>query len=129
MPGPQQIPPAVREFLDRYIRSVEDLYLLVAMAETRDRWWDAASAAHELGGGRSAAASVLEHLARHSLLDIRVTDDVRYQFRPVTPEIREAVVACAAAYHADPVAVVRAVTASRQRNLQAFADAFRIRRE
>jgi hypothetical protein len=129
MPGPHQIPQGVRDFLDRYIRSVEDLYLLVAMAETRDRWWDADAAAQELGVRRSAAAGVLEHLARHSLLDIRVTDDVRYQFRPVTPEIRDAVVACAAAYHADPVSVVRAVTMTRQRNLRAFADAFRIRRE
>jgi hypothetical protein len=129
MPGSQLIPQGVRDFLDRYIRSVEDLYLLVAMAQTRDRWWDAASAAQELGVGRSAAAGVLEHLARHSLLDIRVTDDVRYQFRPVTPEIREAVMTCAAAYNADPVPIVRALTAARQRNLQAFADAFRIRRE
>jgi hypothetical protein len=129
MPGSNQLQQSVRDFLDRYIRSVEDLYLLVAMAETNDRWWDAASAAHELGGTSRAAAGVLEHLARHSLLDIRVTDDVRYQYRPVTAEIDAAVRACAAAYHADPVLVVRAVTASRQRRLKDFADAFRIRRE
>src|SRR5919106_1035426 len=85
-------PAIARVMLDDYVKQlaekgVTDRYeslserereIFLAIAETRDRWWDAASAAHELGVGRRVASGVLEHLARHNLLDIRVTDDVRY---------------------------------------------------
>jgi hypothetical protein len=109
---------------------VDDLHLLVAVAANEDRWWDESSVAAELFVERSAARSMLEHLASHNLLEIRVTGSVRYQFRPGTPELRDAALACLASYRANPVSVWRAVagTAGRQ-SVRDFADAFRLRRD
>ena len=38
---------------------------------------------------------------------IRVTDDIRYQFRPGTPALHQAALACIEAYRADPNGVAR----------------------
>jgi hypothetical protein len=102
----------VVEFVATNLRSVEDLDLLVAMAAGGDRWWDAARTSRELGISRVAARSALERLAARNLLEIRVTDDVRYQLRPGTAALRAAVRACLRAYDADPGAVRRAARCS-----------------
>jgi hypothetical protein len=41
----------------------------------------------ELGIPKHVGRTVLERFARSNLLEIRFTDDVRYQFRPGTPEL------------------------------------------
>jgi len=128
MSNPQSISPPVREFLARHIRSVDDLALLIALVDTPERWWDATTVAHELGINQRSATIMLEHLARHDLLDIRITGDVRYQFAPTSHALREDALACAAAYRTDPLPLLRAVNMSRGRSALDFADAFRIRR-
>lgn len=119
----------VRTFIVGHLRSVEDLQLLIALVQSPDRWWDAAVAARELNVTRTVAARTLDHLARHNLLDIRITGDVRYQFHPGTEELRDAAVACVDEYRRNPLAVLKAVTGQPQRSIRDFADAFRIRRD
>lgn len=130
MPLPE-LPPAVLTFVADHIRSLDELGLLMALIQSSDRWWDARMAARELGLTERAATGVLDSLATRNLLDIRITDDVRYQFRPGTPELEEAARAFAAAYRLNPLAVVQAVTKRDKapRSVRDFADAFRIRRD
>ena len=109
MPTFADLPDAVAAFLREHIRTVNDLHLLVAIAEDPDRWWDEASVARELLVDHRAARVVLEHLAAHNVLEIRVTASVRYRYRPGTPELRSAAAACVAAYCEDPLAVWRAL--------------------
>jgi hypothetical protein len=85
-----------------HLRCVDDLMLLEAVARESDRWWDATSAGEELLLGEAAARIVLDHLATHNLLEIRVTGDVRYRFRPGTAALRDAALACVGLYRADP---------------------------
>jgi hypothetical protein len=125
---PQELSPVVVAFLSQHIRSLEELHLLIAVMESGDRWWDAASAGRQLHTSPGAARRALDRLAQENLLDLRITDDVRYQFRPGTDELRAAARACVEAYVSAPLAVLQRVTASR-RGLQDFADAFRIRRD
>jgi hypothetical protein len=119
--------PEVIEFATHYVASLEDLQVLMTCMEARDRWWDANGMGRQLGISVSAARRSLDRLARGNLLDIRITGDVRYQFNPGTPGLEASAQACAAAYRANPIAVVQFVTASSRRNLRDFADAFRIR--
>ena len=102
----------VVEFVANNLRHVEDLDLLVAMAAGGDRWWDAVRASREVGISRVTARAALERLAARNLLEIRVTDDVRYQLRPGTATLRAAVRACLRAYDANPRAVRRAARCS-----------------
>ena len=99
-------PPALA-FMDDHIASAEELALLVALVEAPSRWWDPAIVSRELGIPAGFARAILDRFAAENLLDMRVTDDVRYQFRPGTPELQEGAVAVANAYRAHPVAVVQ----------------------
>jgi hypothetical protein len=118
----------VLAFVADHIRSLEELQLFLALIQSPERWWDASTAARELGIDRVAAGRALDALAAHNLLDIRITGDVRYQFRPGTEALRAAALATEEAYRMNPLAVAQPVTTSGKRGLRDFADAFRIRR-
>src|SRR5436190_1453997 len=115
-------------FIKSYVRSLDDLEVLMLCVDAGDRWWDAAGIARATGLKEGAARRALDQLTRGNLLDIRITGDVRYAFSPGTAALRDAAVACAAAYRSRPVAVITCVTAA-PRGLRDFADAFRIRRD
>jgi hypothetical protein len=78
----------------------------------------------------ASARWALDTLARRNLLDIRITGDVRYQFAPAQPAVREAALACAAVYRAQPLTVVvERIVDPGARTVRAFADVFRIERD
>jgi hypothetical protein len=106
---------------------MDDLALLTALIDAPSRWWDAALAARELGLTPRFARAALDRFASGNLLDIRVTDDVRYQLRPGTPELSADVAAFAEAYRLHPAAVIKAVGAAPS-HIRDFADAFRFTR-
>ena len=117
----------VLEFAESCLRSVDELVVLTAMMYSSDRWWDDRMVARELGIAR--ADNILDQLAKLNLLDIRVTDAVRYQFRPATPELSRAATEFADAYRRQPAEVMRVIVGrSADRGARDFADAFRIRR-
>ena len=120
--------PAVVAFIIDHVRSLDDLQLLMAIIESDERWWDALAAAREFGMPETAARAALDRFASGNLLDIRLTDDVRYQFCPGTAGLRETARAAADAYRRHPIAVARLVPRESTRRIADFADAFRIRR-
>jgi hypothetical protein len=124
-----RLPSVVRSFIATHIRSLQDLHLLIGMACAPDRWWDEDTAVRELGFDRRAARAGLEHLAAHNLLEIRVTDDVRYQYRPGTADLEAAVAAAVDTYRSNPVALWRLAPSPRERRIRDFADAFKVKRD
>src|SRR5688572_16494884 len=88
-----------------HVRDLHDLQLLIALMNAPDRWWDVRTAARELQVPDDAARAALEHLAWRNLLE-------RYQFRPGSEQPRRRSLALAAAFAADPVEVVGAITHS-----------------
>ena len=126
---PHEIPPLVLTFLSEHVSNLEQFELLVRVVQGGDRWWDAASVARELGFGTREAQAALDHLAKHNLLDIRITGDVRYQFRPGTDELRVAAVASVEEFRRRPVGMLEAINKSGRRGIRDFADAFRIRKD
>src|SRR5687768_12560257 len=114
------LPPEVIEFATAHLRVLEDLQVLLTCLDARDRWWDATGMAREIGIGASAARRSLDHLARRNLLDIRITGDVRYQFKPGNAALEAAALACAAVYRANPLAIVQLVAESARRNVRDF---------
>jgi hypothetical protein len=128
MPRPD-FPPAVLAFVAEHVRTLAELQLLMAVVQSADRWWDAASAAGEIGMSAAEARAALDRFAAHNLLDIRITGDLRYQFRPGTPELGEASEAVVEAYRRRPLDLARLVERPARRGVADFADAFRIRRD
>lgn len=123
------IAPVVLAFVAEHVRSLDELQLLMAIIQSEGRWWDAATAAREFGISVPDARAALDHFAAHNLLDIRITEDVRYQFRPGTPQLGEAAHATAEAYRRRPVDLAALVKRPSGRSVTDFADAFRIRRD
>jgi hypothetical protein len=120
----------VTSFITAHLRGIDDLHLLVAMASAPERWFDVDTVARELAMTKANARAALEHLAGRNLLEIRVTGDIRYQFNPGTPMLRDAANACVEVYRRDPMPLWRLGSdkLGRRRSLWDFADAFRIRR-
>ena len=116
-------------FIARYVGSVEDLHVLITCIRERDRWWDTRTIGAELGLSEPAVLGTFERLARHNLLDVRVTEAVRYRFAPATHDLEQLALAFAEAYWTNPLAVTQHVTGVARRDIRDFADAFRIRRD
>lgn len=125
---PYQIPPLVAMFMRAHVASVEEIALLMAMIDASDRWWDVHLVSRELGIPAKEARALLDRFASGNLLDIRVTDDVRYRFVPGTRELEQGAAAFAEAYRTHPAAVLQSVSQSTSRSARDFADAFRLRR-
>lgn len=124
-----EVPPLVLTFLSEHVGNLHQFQLLMRLVQSGDRWWDAASAAREIGITPAEARTALDQLAKHNLLDIRITGDVRYQFCPGTEGLREAAQACVDEFRRKPVEILEAVTGRPRRRITDFADAFRIRRD
>jgi hypothetical protein len=129
-PMPQhEISPLVLTFLADHVSNLMQFQLLMLVAQAENRWWDANAAGRELGVTPGAARAALDHLAKHNLLDIRITGDVRYQFRPGAEALRTAVAACAEEFRRAPLQVLAVVSGQGPKSIRDFADAFRIRRD
>jgi hypothetical protein len=124
-----EISPLVLTFLATHVHKLIEFQLLMLVAQSPDRWWDDGSAARELGTTPAAARGALDHLAKHNLLDIRITGDVRYQFRPGTEDLRAGVAACAEEFRRAPLRMFALVSGQGSASVRDFADAFRIRRD
>jgi hypothetical protein len=96
------LPPHVQVFLATYARSLEELAILLALIESRTRWWDVASMAVRSGITPLHARRVLDAFAARNLLDIRISDDVRYRLRPGTPALAHDVDAVVGCYRRSP---------------------------
>ena len=124
-----EVSPLVLTFLAEHVDNLHQFQLLMRMVQGGDRWWDAASAAREVGTSPEQAHAALDHLAKHNLLDIRITGEVRYRFHPGTETLREAAVACVDEFRRKPVEILEVVAGTPRRAIRDFADAFRIRRD
>ena len=103
------IPQTIAKFAADHLRSVDDLHVLVTCAQSGGRWWDANAIGRELQMPANAAHRVLEHLAQHNLLDVRVADKLRYQFRPGNARLADVTQHFLAAFSRRPLAITRLV--------------------
>ena len=107
----EPLSPAVARFAETYLYSLEDLKVLILLVEERERWHDVASVARKLDIPRDMSRATIDHLTRSNLLDIRITDDVRYRFRPGTSELERHAVAAVDAYRRTPARILQLIGA------------------
>ena len=124
------LPAALVQFARSYLQSVEDLQVFILCVDQRDRWWDATGIARAVSITESRARRILDQMARANLLDLRISDAVRYRFAPGIQELEQQAVAFALAYHNNPAEVVKLIARSTVADsVRDFADAFRIKRD
>jgi hypothetical protein len=101
----EELPESVRMFLDQYVFSPDELRILLALIESDGRWWDADSLVPHSRLSAMNTRRVLDSFASRNLLDIRISDAVRYRLRPGTLDLQAGVSAVAEAFRRSPAAV------------------------
>jgi hypothetical protein len=124
-----QLPPAVRQFLARYIRSVEQLEVLLLMHDQPHRAWSAADVYGVIRSSEASIATRLDAFAGEGFLAVEKGPPQTYRFAPQSTDLSSAVSETATAYKTWRIRVVEAIFAPPSDPVQSFADAFRLRKD
>ena len=125
-----ELPAAVLELIRTSIPSMDALEILIFMARNPGRAWSVA----ELREGM-APSVVSDAVARDTLKSMKVgglvtSDGQAFRFSPASPELAAACDGLLLAYNERPVTLIRTLYAiADSKKIQAFADAFRIRKD
>jgi Protein of unknown function (DUF2034) len=123
------IPRDIREFVARFLPSVEHLETFMVLRSNTTRTWSAAEIATELSIAESAAVDVLEQLASDNFLDVRISNDILYRFNPATAALKALSTSCADLYVRQRIRMINLVTASSVSPTHDFTEAFRLKKD
>ncbi|HUN96259.1 MAG TPA: hypothetical protein VMU69_08480 [Bradyrhizobium sp.] len=118
------IPETVRDLIVRHIDSVAQLEALLFLHARSSEQWDVASVAKRLYAPPSDMATALAGLADHGFLEL---DDERYRYARRSD--RDASVEALAEAYAHYLIPITNLIHSKPRNIRAFSDAFRLRKD
>lgn len=121
-----KIPQEIRDFVARFLPSVEHLETFIVLRRNTTKSWSAQDLSAELRIPESAAGDVLERLASDNFLDVRISNEILYRFNPATAALEEAAAACADFYLRERITMIKLVMAATIGPLHDFAEAFRI---
>lgn len=123
-------PEDVKQFILDNITSVDQLEVLLLLQGSSGKEWTAGIVSQHLCTQPEAAASRLADLHKQGLLAVREDAERWYWYQPATGERSRLVNALADTYKERRVAVISLIYSERPNHpAQAFADAFRIRKE
>jgi hypothetical protein len=123
-----KIPKEIREFVARFLPSVEHLETFIVLRRSTTRSWSASDLSAELRIPQSTADNVLEQLASDNFLEVKISNEIVYRFNPATNALEEASAICADFYRRDRIAIINFVMAATLGPLHDFAEAFRIKK-
>lgn len=119
----------IRRFILDNITSVEQLEVLLLLQRTPEKDWNAASVSKELYTQPEAAAQRLADLEALGLLAHAEGPSPEYRYAPRTLARAQLVARTAEVYRQRRVAVISLIYSRPPSEAQAFADAFRLRKE
>ena len=122
-----ELPSALRQFLARYIRSVEQLDILLLLAERPDAVWTVQGAYEVILSTPVSVERWLNELSAQGLLICEPSQAPAYRFATASKEA-EQVAALAQFYKTAPVRIIEAVYQPQINVAQTFADAFKIKK-
>ena len=126
MTDDRAISPEVHDFLEKYIHSVAQLEILLAVHSQADREWDAGDLGRELAIDSDVAEMHLEDLYTRGLL-VEEGSPPRFRYSP-PGEIKTAIDDLARAYSVRRVAIIGLIFSKPVDDVRSFADAFRVRK-
>lgn len=123
--GDPDIPDEVRELVQRHIRSLAELEVLLLL-EARPRPWSPADVATELRFAEPAVQGLLVGLKTKGFLE---HESSCWRYAPSDPRLVDGTRLLARVYRERRVAVTTLVYAQPPAAIRAFADAFRFKKE
>ena len=120
------LPDDIRRFVATHINSVEQLEVLLLLRRGQQTTWNADDVNREIRSSVPAVAMRLLDLAKHGLL---ITNDDQFRYGPNDPGIDALIGRLADLYRERSVAVITLIYSPAVDDLQAFADAFKLRKD
>jgi hypothetical protein len=129
--GPVELPEEVRLLIRSSIPTMDALEILILLVRHPDRYWTAEAIVGELRHAPDARPAVARCLALFGAGGLLAQGDGgAVAYRPAAPELAATVTSLVQAYNERPVTLIRTLYAiADSRNIQALADAFRIRKD
>lgn len=124
----ESLPAAVRDFLVRYIRSVEELEVLLLVRSDPERWWTPAEVYDSVRSSRPSITQRLEAFTAAGFLTKSGNEPSVFRYTP-DEKLGRALDETAAAYRTWRVRVIETIFAGEVDPLKSFADAFKFRKE
>lgn len=123
-------PDELCRFIQDTIPSIETAELLLCLARHPEKAWSPEELVREIRPTVMTAAAARKCLATFSQQGlVAEKPDSRVQYRPRSAALEGAVRALAKAYNERPVTLVRRIYSLRDRKIQSFADAFKIKKD
>jgi DNA-binding IscR family transcriptional regulator len=119
--------PEVQAFIGAYIRSIDVLRVLLALAREPGRESTAGDIAHAVKLAPEVTARHLETLCAHGLAAVTSGTPPQYRYAPRADELNRMVQELVRLDNERPVTLIRLVYSTAQSSAEAFAEAFRLR--
>ena len=117
----------LERFIRKHVKSLSTLEILLLIHRTRARSWTADELNRELRSSLQLVAGVLANLERSGLVQRESSE--RYHWHPARPELQRMVGQLEETHATYPFSVIRAIYATHVNQIQALADAFKIKRD
>jgi hypothetical protein len=120
------VPDQVRRFLSRYIRSLEQLEVLMLVSALPDREWTVDAVFSVVQTNRSLVQQRLDEFVKQGIL-MRGTEGV-YRFAPQSDALAKDIAAMASFYKLSRHKVIELIYATPSDDILKFSDAFRFKK-
>ena len=121
------LPEDLERFIRKHVRSLSALEILLHIYRTRERSWTADELNRELRSSFQLVTDVLSKFDRSELIERDAGG--RYQWRPATTELQHLVARLEEAHTTYPFSVIKAIYANQVEQIQALADAFKLKKD
>lgn len=122
------LPTSVQQFLAKYIRSLEQLEVLLLLRNSPDRSWTSAEVYEVVRSSRSSIEERLESFVQLGFLAKEDGPPATFRYGP-TGDLGAAIDETAAAYQKWRVRVIEVIFTPAVDPAQRFADAFKVRKD
>lgn len=122
----EDFPDSVRSFVERHIRSIEQLEILLLLRQSPERWWSVQGVYDVILSTPPSVQRWLDELVAQSFIEFAATTPASYRYS-AQAENAVQIDRIAEAYGTMPVRVIEAIYKPTRNPAQGFADAFRLR--
>jgi hypothetical protein len=122
-------PAEIEQFIAQHIESLAELEMLLVMRREPERAWSGDDLSRELYVTPDVCAGIISELERRGFVRRDASNDKLYRYQSGSAEMDRLIDQLATLYQERRVAVITQIYSKPVKNVQTFADAFRLRRE
>jgi predicted transcriptional regulator len=128
--SPEVLPKDVREFLARFITSVEQLEVLLILFKEEAQYFDAEGLSRRLNSSAHSIAERLTQLAASGLIvNSSEPRGTVYRYAPVNPALNSVVLMLAKTYSERRISVIEQIFRQPSDRIRDLSDAFKFKKE